>query len=125
MFFAQPKDLDPVTVVGIVVLGIGILAVGLAVAVNVGIGTIGDAVAVNVGIGAIGNAITIDIRIIDIADAVAIKIFFFKTGFGAAFAAAGDRRAQQMTKTENRRYKGMAGAVGKVKSVGKSTTMVS
>ena len=48
LFVIQAIDVDLVTVVRVIVLGIGILAVGLAVAIDVGILIIRDAVAVDV-----------------------------------------------------------------------------
>ena len=64
-----------------------------------------DAVTV-VGIIVLGDAVAVGIRIINIGNPVAVGIVLFKTGFGAAFAAARD--SEGTTDDENRRDKGMA-----------------
>ena len=61
-----------------------------------------DAVTV-VGIIVLGDAVAVGIRIINIGNPVAVGIVLFKTGFGAAFAAARD--SEGTTDDENRKQK--------------------
>ena len=72
-----------------------------------------DAVTV-VGIIVLGDAVAVGIRIINIGNPVAVGIVLFKTGFGAAFAAARD--SEGTTDDENRKQAKTVMAVSGVKA---------
>lgn len=79
-----------------------------------------DAVTV-VGIIVLGDAVAVGIRIINIGNPVAVGIVLFKTGFGAAFAAARD--SEGTTDDENRKQAKNGMAVAGVKArVGRNFT---